>query len=308
MQDLGIGHGQHHADGGLQPIHLEQLAPPQVRGWLADQPAEGLAKAAVGVEAGTDLGLDHRLARCQLLHAPAHAPQAGHLQEGHAEVALEGTPHGGRVQTQAHQVILVPAALGIRVQLLEQDLDPGLLDSRLGQWAATQAGAKTRFDTPLDRAEEHRVMALGLAGGTGQAAEHSGAFHPDIGKTFIGRIAIQQCLVQGVVVREAKQQGGVVHGASWFFEHRVRHSKPAPGWLPLKNGRRFAIQPKDHARTQIMHYIGAQPCTHGSSTTHFGSQTFARAGSPPGKRRSNACFRGSDASFRSLGLVFAFSP
>ncbi|AZC15813.1 hypothetical protein C4K40_0391 [Pseudomonas sp. CMR5c] len=57
-----------------------------------------------------------------------------------------------------------------------------------------------------------------------------------------------------------------------------------------------------------MHYIGAQPCTHGSSTTHFGSKTFARAGSPLGKRRSNACFRGSDASFRSLGLVFAFSP
>lgn len=212
VQGLRIGHREHGAERGLQPVRLEQLAPAQLRRRLAQQAREGATEAAVRVEAGIQLRVDHPRARGQPLGDLAKTAQASHFQKGHAELALEGTAHGGRVIAQRRQVVFEPAPLRLPTEALEQVADQRPLRAEPLQRPATQAGSEAGLDAALDRIEEQGVLALRLARRAGQAAEHPGALHPDEGEAIVGGVARQQRGIQGVVIGKGKEQRCVGHG------------------------------------------------------------------------------------------------
>ena len=64
---------------------------------IADEPADGIAKAAAGFVAGIELGIHHGASLLQSGDGQSQTLGARILCEGHAVLALEGAAHGGRI-------------------------------------------------------------------------------------------------------------------------------------------------------------------------------------------------------------------
>ena len=207
VQGRWVRHGQHRADGGFHPVGLEQATTAQMQRRISKQPRHGIAEAAARLESGRLLCLDHGRAGGQLVHAKPCPAQPGHVEEGQAELALEGAPHGGRVVAQGYQVVLGPDPLRVVFQPGQQGPHHGLALAHRVKRAAAQAGPEPGLEAGSHRVVELRIADVRLAGRTAQPAEHpcAGDAHEDM--AIIGGIAVQQGAVQRVVVGQVEKHG-----------------------------------------------------------------------------------------------------
>ena len=92
-----VRHREHRADGRIEPLRRQDLMRRGADRRIADEPADGIAKAAAGFVARIELRIHHGASLLQSVDGQSQPLGARILREGDAVFALEGAAHGGRI-------------------------------------------------------------------------------------------------------------------------------------------------------------------------------------------------------------------
>ena len=168
-------------------------------GGLPQKPGDGGPEAAGGLVIGVQLGVDDALSAAQSRKPFLQTAHSCQLQKGHAQLALEGATHGGRVMSQRDQIVLSPAAPWIGIEAGGKVRNERLhaVFERFTSLAGTEA-SRQAFGRRFMKAAVFRQR---LSGRAGEATENAGGGDAHKHPPVPAGIAVEQGVIERGVGR-----------------------------------------------------------------------------------------------------------